>query len=396
MQENSDSQKALNPTVVKLGLVSFFTDVASEMLYPITPIFLTTVLGASMSSLGLIEGIAEATASLLKLYSGIWSDRIVKRKPFLLMGYFLGAISKPFIGSAQVWSQVLFARVLDRFGKGIRTAPRDAMLADTVIASQRGAAFGWHRAMDTLGAAVGPLLALLFLNYNSFELRSLYFWALIPGLMSVLIAMSLRETCAEPVESLKSKNISLNPFKLWNEFDASFKNYILAWGVFSVANSSDVFLLMRVKDSGLSISAVILLYCGYNLIYAFFSPYFGKLSDRVERKKILSLGLLIYTVVYFGFSQSNTIWQFAGLFFIYGIYMAATEGVGKAFAIDLVPTHLKATAVGILGTVTGVCTILASFLAGLIWDYYGASWAFVYAAVGAIVTIVLLLRVRKP
>lgn len=378
--------KSLNATVLRLGFVSFFADVASEMLYPVTPIFLTAVLGASMSYLGLIEGIAEAIASLLKTYSGSWSDSIAKRKPFIVVGYFLGAISKPFIGMSHSWPQVLTASALDRTGKGIRSAPRDALIVDSVPASQRGAALGWHRAMDTLGAAVGPLFAILLLSFNPNDLRSLYYWALIPGLISVSIIFGIRESKhevhAKPFE---------NPFKTWRKCGPDFKKYIFAWGVFSIANSSDVFLLMKAKSAGLSTQSVILLYCAYNLVYAFSSPYLGKLSDTVERMKVLVAGLCIFTLVYLGFGFATEGWHFYLLFGIYGIYMGATDGVGKALAVDLAPKEFKATSLGILGTVTGACTIAASLFAGVIWDHFGSLWTFLFAAAGSTLTIVILL-----
>jgi MFS family permease len=386
MQAEKEFESALNPTVKKLGLVSFFADVASEMLYPVTPIFLTTVLGASMSYLGLIEGIAEAAASLLKTYSGSWSDSIARRKPFIIVGYFLGAISKPFIGLSNSWTQVLAARVLDRTGKGIRSAPRDALIVDSVAPSKRGAALGWHRGMDTLGAAVGPLFAILLLSLNPSDLRSLYYWALIPGLISVIVIFTIRESKPEvhpkPFE---------NPFKTWDKCGSDFKKYIFAWGVFSVANSSDVFLLMKAKSVGLSTQSVILLFCLYNLIYALSSPYLGNLSDRIDRMQVLVGGLAIFALVYLGFGFANANWQFWLLFAIYGIYMGATDGVGKALAVDLAPKEFKATGIGILGTVTGICTIAASVLAGLIWDHFGSTWTFIFAALGSASTIAILL-----
>lgn len=390
MSEDNKKQ-ALNPTVVKLGIVSFFADVSSEMLYPITPIFLTSVLGASMASLGLIEGFAEAIASLLKTYSGTWSDNISKRKPFIVTGYFLAAVAKPFIGVASSWTQVLAARAIDRTGKGIRSAPRDALIADSVSADERGAAFGWHRAMDTFGAAVGPLLAIFLLSMKPDDLRQLYFWALIPGLLSVLVIFFVRE----PKVIAKPKKSFENPFKTWGRFDKPFHQYVFAWGIFSLTNSSDVFLLMKAKTVGFSITTVIFLYCVYNLIYALSSPYLGKLSDRIPRKKVLIGGLLIFIAVYLGFGFADQSWEFWGLFAIYGLYMGATDGVGKALAIDLSPTDFKATSVGILGTVTGICTILASACAGLLWDHFGSSATFIFGASGALVATFLIFRIQK-
>jgi MFS family permease len=389
MQENKD--KALNPTVVKLGLVSFFADVASEMLYPITPIFLTSVLGASMASLGLIEGIAEAMASLLKTYSGSWSDQISKRKPFIIAGYFLAAVSKPLIGVSQSWAGVLGARALDRTGKGIRSAPRDALLSESVSAAHRGAAFGWHRAMDTLGAAVGPLLAIGFLSVNPNELRPLYYWALVPGFFAVVMILFIKESPVAKTENKKWQS----PLKAWAQTSRDFKKYIYTWGVFSLVNSSDVFLLMKAKDSGLSTVSIILVYCVYNLVYALSSPYLGGLSDKLGRKKIMISGLLIFSLVYVGFGWASEAWHYWLLFLVYGLYMGATDGVGKALAIDLCSEQLKATSVGILGTVTGGCALLASVVAGLLWDHSGSVWTFVYGAVGALLAAGLLLQVTN-
>lgn len=390
MNEIDPQAKALNPTVIKLGLVSFFADVASEMLYPITPIFLTSVLGASMASLGLIEGVAEAVASLLKTYSGSWSDSISKRKPFIIFGYFLAAISKPLIGLSTSWNAVLWARALDRTGKGIRSAPRDALLADSVNPHNRGAAFGWHRGMDTLGAAVGPLFAILLLSNDPAALRPLYNWALLPGFAAVLILLFVRET---PMKNQPIRKWQ-NPLRSVGLFQADFKKYLWAWGLFSLVNSSDVFLLMKAKASGLSTTSVILVYCLYNLIYAFSSPYLGKLSDQIERRKVLIGGLAIFLFVYLGFGVADQTWHYWLLFAIYGLYMGATDGVGKALAIDLAPKELKATAVGLLGTITGLCTIFASVVAGLLWDHVGAWSTFIYGSVGAGFAIFVLIKGR--
>lgn len=386
MEGKSQNTIVQNPTVVKLGFVSFFADVASEMLYPVTPIFLTTVLGASMASVGLIEGIAESIASLLKTYSGSWSDRLSKRKPFIIVGYFFGAISKPLIGMSGSWSGVLFARGIDRAGKGLRSAPRDAMIADSVVPEMRGAAFGLHRGMDTLGATVGPLLAVLFLSMNPSDLRSLYFWALIPGLFSVLILFSVKEPTHLQGEARAWKN----PFAAWGEMSPSFNRYVFVWGVFSLANSSDVFLLMKAKASGLSTQTVILLFCAYNLTYALSSPWLGQVSDKINRKKLLVGGLIVFALVYGCFGFTTTPWHFWFLFLCYGIYMGATEGVGKALAVDLAPKNRKGTALGLLGTITGICTIIASTVAGALWDLVGSTWPFVFGAAGAILAALFL------
>ncbi len=383
--ENTN-ETSLNPTVKKLGAVSFFADVASEMLYPITPIFLSTVLGASMSSIGVIEGCAEALASFLKTYSGSWSDKISKRKPFVVLGYLLGAASKPFIGIASSWTHVLLARSLDRIGKGIRSAPRDALIAESVNIKSRGAAFGWHRGMDTLGAAVGPLLTLFLISSTSDNLRKLYWWALIPGIISVFIALTVKEIKPHHKETTTPPNTGWK----FNEFNPNFKKYLTAWTIFSLANSSDTFLLLKAKSSGASITTIVLLYCVYNLIYALSSPYLGKLSDSVPRKFLMIFGLFIYSIVYLGFGFATESWQYWVLFLVYGLYMGATDGIGKALAVDFSPQHLKATALGLLGTVTGFATIIASSLAGYIWDHLGANYSFYFGSCGALMALALM------
>lgn len=386
MSDDSVDQ-ALNPNVVRLGLVSFFADIASEMLYPITPIFLTSILGSSMTTLGIIEGFAEGLASLLKTYSGMWSDSISRRKPFIIVGYFLGAISKPFIGISTTWLHVFLARALDRTGKGIRSAPRDALLAESVSFAKRGAAFGWHRSMDTAGAALGPLLTIYILSLNSGSLRPLYYWALLPGLTAVFLILFVKEKSKPKAVKQKWQN----PLQAWPQFDSSFKKYILAWGVFSLANSSDVFLIMKAKSSGLTMTTVILIYCFYNLVNAVLSPALGKLSDRIDRRKILSFGLITFSLVYFGFCYASKLWHFWLLFAVYGIYMAATDGVGKAYAVDLTPVNLKASGLGLLGSVTGVCTIFASLAAGLIWDHFGSNATFLFGAFGGLIACMLII-----
>ena len=378
-------RQSLTPIVLKLGLISFFADIASEMLYPITPIFLTAVLGASMTSLGIIEGIAEAISSLLKTYFGNWSDRVGNRRYFIVVGYFISAIAKPAIGIATIWPMVLMARSLDRVGKGVRMAPRDALLADSVPENIRGAAFGWHRAIDTMGAALGPLLAILFLSYSPDDLRAIFYWALIPGLFAVAISFTIKEKPASKTAQATEKKSSIG-----DVFNRRFIWFLLAWGLFSLANSSDAFLLMRIKETGASTTSVILLFCFYNVIYAAASPWLGHLSDKIPRTVVLQLGFVIFSLVYFGFGRVVTIWQFALLFVLYGVHMAATEGVGKALAVDFVPAHLKATGIGILGTVSGIATVISSTLAGYLWDQFDSSTCFYVSGVLSLLSVLVL------
>lgn len=395
MSELSTAKNAetpLSPTVKKLGLVSFLADVSSEMLYPITPIFLTTVLHASVSSLGFIEGFAEALSSLLRTYSGLWSDRIHNRKTFIWSGYLFSALAKPMTGISQSWIHVFCARAFDRTGKGIRTAPRDALIAESVPSHLRGLAFGWHRLMDTLGAAVGPLIAVLFLRYSE-DLRKIYYLAFIPGIFAVLVAWTVRDLKKNEV-TVRHKSLG---WASYSTLPKEFKYYLFCWAIFSLANSSDVFLLLRTQQFGASLTETILLYCFYNLIYAFASPYLGGLSDRVGRKKVLIVGLTVFALVYGAFAIVSNIAYFWVLFGVYGLYMAATDSVGKAFAIDLLGEDLKATAVGYLGTVTGVSTLVASSIAGILWDRFGAFATFGYGFAGAVLAAVAMtfLNIKK-
>lgn len=377
-----------NPTVLVLGLVSLFADISSEMLYPVTPIFLTSVLGASMSKVGIIEGIAEAIASLLKAYSGLCSDKIQHRKYFVVTGYAFSALAKPITGLASSWGIVLFARGLDRTGKGIRTAPRDALLAEAVPSELRGEAFGWHRMMDTMGAVIGPLFAIWLISSYQEQLQKVFFWALIPGLISIIIASFVRDK----VKKRESKSISAN--WNWKALPSPYKKYVIAWTIFSLGNSSDVFLIMRAKTAGISTTNVILLYCLYNVTYALASPYLGALSDKSGRKRTLSLGFVVFMFVYAGFIVSSSMWEFALLFAVYGLYMAGTDGVGKAFAIDLMPKQ-KATAVGVLGTLTGLSALIASVAAGYLWDHVSFKATFILALIMSVLGVLALQTVPE-
>jgi MFS family permease len=360
---------------------------------------LAGVLGAPPAVIGLIEGVAEATASLMKTVSGRWSDLARRRKPFVLWGYSLSALSKPLLGVATGWPLVLGARVLDRFGKGVRTSARDALLADSVAPEYRGRAFGWHRAMDTAGAVVGPLLALAWLHLWGGNLRSVFLLAFIPAALGALIVLTVREpphAAGEPAPVAKLT---------WRALPPAFRAYLIGWTVFAVANSSDVFLILRVNQllghageppSAATLAPVIWLYALYNVVYAVASPGLGNLSDRIGRTKVLTGGLLVFALVYLGFAGATSVAQLWPLFAVYGLYTAATDGVGKALAVDLVPKADRAAAVGLLGTVTGVATLLASVGAGALWSAVGPWAAFAYGAAGAALGALLLSRIAEP
>jgi MFS family permease len=377
----------LSRNVFDLGLVSFFADVSSEMLYPLIPVFLTSVLGAPVAVVGLIEGLAEATASLLKSFSGWWSDRLRYRKPFIVGGYSLSALAKPLLGVAVGWPMALGARVLDRVGKGVRDAPRDSLLADSTDPRFRGKAFGWHRGMDTLGAVVGPLLALGLLSVLHGNLRLVLLLAFIPGAIAAALVLVVKDKRREP---------GRGDLPRLSDLTRPYKAYLLAWGAFAIANSSDVFLILRARSLGFTTVTVVLVYALYNLVYAFASPALGHLSDRIGRRVVLRVGLVVFAVVYLGFALADQGWMMWPLFGVYGLYIAATEGVGKALAIDLVPSSVRGSAVGMFGTVTGLCALVASVVAGVMWDAIGSYAPFLFGAAGAVVAAGLLAFVRQP
>lgn len=368
--------KSRYPSILILGAVSFFTDVASEMLYPLTPILMTSVLGASMLNVGIVEGIAEGTSSLLKTYSGFWSDRIQSRKPFMVTGYLISALSRPLIGFSSSFFQVMIARSMDRIGKGIRGAPRDALISDIVPASDRGLAFGWHRSMDTLGAVVGPLLAILFLLFVP-DIRYAFFLAIIPGLISVALILFI----SEPEQVKRS---SVRPSFHWEKVSREYKKFLIGWFVFCLCNSSDAFLIMKMKSANLSLTIILLVFAFFNLVYALFSPSLGALSDKFGSRKVILFGMVIYFLSYLCFAIFDTLPGFVFAFALYGAYMAATEGVSKAYTVNLVDTDTKGTALGILGTVTGLAQIIASVLAGYLWDHVGMQWAFWLGCFGSL------------
>ncbi len=382
--------KGLNKNIVVLSVVSFFTDVSSEMLYPIIPIFLTSSLGAPMAVLGLIEGIAEASASVLKAFSGWFSDRSRKRQPFVTGGYFLSSLGKLLLFLAYSWPIVLIARIIDRAGKGIRTSPRDAMIADSCESAYIGKAFGFHRAMDTFGACLGPIFALWLLVALKENLRVVFLIAFIPAILAVLLLLLfLKES---PIKShLNGLSLKFNI----KHFSPSFKRFILISVVFSIGNSSDAFLIMRAKDVGLATVAVVLAYVVYNISYSALAFPAGILSDRISRKTVIIWGYLIFAIVYLGFgvwANSMTVWP---LFFIYGFYMAMTDGVGKAFVVDMVPSELRGTAIGIYYCLTGLATFFASLIAGLLWTYSGVASPFIYGAVMAALSCAMFITLIK-
>ena len=375
--------------VIWLSLVSFFNDVASEMIYPLVPIFLTSVLGAPVAVVGLIEGIAESTASILKVISGWLSDKFKSRKPFAVAGYSFSAVSKVLLSLAFSWPLVLLARFIDRFGKGVRTSARDALIAESSDPAERGRSFGFHRALDTLGAVVGPLLALLAIKILDNNFRLVFLLAFIPAFIGILLLLFF-------VQDKKNTENASHTFHFnWRDLDPSFKIFLLISFIFALGNSSDAFLILRAQNLGLSVSLVVLAYVLFNFTYALFSLPAGIISDKIGPKKVLLSGFLLFAGVYlcFGLAPSALIlWL---LFPLYGMYMALTEGVGKAYISNLVPEAKAGTAFGVYQTTIGLCTFLASFIAGILWTYINVSTPFIFGSLTAVLSAFLFVILEK-
>jgi len=379
----------LNRNILTMGLTSFFNDVASEMIYPIVPIFLTSVLGAPVAIVGLIEGVAESTASILKVISGWLSDKYQKRKSFVIAGYSFSTISKILLSLAYSWPFVLFARFIDRFGKGVRTSARDALIAESSDVSARGKSFGFHRALDTLGAVVGPLIALLAIHFFDNNFRLIFFLAFIPSTLGLLLlVLFVKEKRKEPKSS---SSLHLN----WHNLNPAFKIFLAISFIFSLGNSSDAFLILRAQNLGLSLTLVVLTYVLFNFAYAAFSIPAGVISDKIGPKKVLLTGFLLFVLVYLSFGLIKSPVFLWILFPIYGIYMALTEGVGKAYISNLIPQEKIGTAFGIYQTTIGLTTFLASLIAGLLWTYFGVSAPFIFGGLMAGISALLFVTLSK-
>ncbi len=384
--------KYLSKTVWVLSLVSLFTDIASEMLYPIMPIYLKTI-GFSIILIGILEGVAEATAGLSKGYFGKLSDAKGKRLPFIQIGYGLSAISKPLLAifTFPIW--IFFARTLDRLGKGVRTGSRDALLSDEATPETKGRVFGFHRSMDTLGAAIGPIMALVFLYYNPAHYTTLFYIAFFPGVVAIILTLLIREKSKKT--GIK-KNVSFFSFlKYWKTSSPVYRRIVVGLLFFTIFNSSDVFLLLKIKEAGLNDTWVIGTYIFYNLIYALLSYPIGILADKIGLKTIFVIGLLLFSVVYFGFAFNSNLYVFFLLFFVYGIYAAATEGISKAWISNIADKNETATAIGTFTAFQSVCIMLASTIAGLLWYNFSATATFIVTSVSALISAIYFMYVVK-
>lgn len=390
----------ISRNVFFLSLVSFAADVASEMVYPLLPIFLTATIGAPVAALGIIEGIAEGTASTLKVVSGWFSDRIHRRRQLVAVGYFLSAISKGGIALATLWPHVLAARFSDRVGKGVRTSPRDALIVESSDPAHRGRAFGFHRGMDTAGAVLGPLAGLGFLVLlGENNLRPVFAIAVVPGLLSVVFVSLVREPRSAAPERPKEARAGDPGESLWARLHGAPPAFWAFLGVtllFAFGNSSDTFLILRGKNLGLSITAVVLAYVAFNAVYSALATPFGIASDRFGRRIVLLLGFVLFAGVYLGFGiagQGLEVWP---LFMAYGAFMALTEGVGRALAADLSPADRRGTFLGLYHTGIGVMALVASALAGVLWEEVRPAAPFFLGSATALAAAVALVLIPFP
>lgn len=374
--------------MLALSAVSFLTDVSSEMIYPLLPVFLTTVLGANASFIGAIEGAAETTAALLKLASGWWSDRVQKRKALVLIGYGIASVMRPLVAFAQSASQVLVIRVSDRVGKGIRGAPRDALIAESVDPSARGRAFGMQRSADHAGGVVGPLIAFGLLSWHFASLRTVFMLAAIPGFLSVLVVMfGVRDIPKRAdVPSGHGPDLTL-------PMGRRFWSVLVVLFVFTLGNSTDAFLLLRAAQLGVPVALAPILWVALHVVKSSSSVPGGALSDRIGRRPTLIAGWLLYAAVYLGFARAGTAWQAWALFGVYGIFFGLTEGSERALIADLVPVERRGTAFGWYNLAIGLGALPASLLFGYVWDHAGAPSAFVMGAAFALAAALGLLFV---
>jgi MFS family permease len=374
----------LTRNTVLLALASLFGDVSTEMLYPVLPAFLTQTLGASGSALGLVEGIAQAAQNIVQGFSGWLSDRLQRRKPVALVGYLLAAVAKPLIGLASSWQGVLGARLLDRLGAGTRSAPRDTLIASSVADEHRGKAFGLEGIGDNLGAFLGPLLAVFLLGYLGVEMRLIFLLAIVPGLIAFFMVALVREPPAGTATPTKTEiTLRYLPKAYWK--------YLLVIALFGLGNSSTSFLILQTQAVGVSLDKTILIYAAFNFVAAVVSYPAGSLSDMLGRRMILLVAFMIFFLTYLGFALTENILVIALLFILYGAFQGIFRSVGKALATDLVPERLRASGIGCYSATIGLLGLVASVVAGQLWDHVGHAAVFLYGAVFAVVGGIALL-----
>lgn len=371
--------------VINLGIISFFNDIASEMLYPVMPIFLTQILGAPVYVVGIIEGVAEGSASLFKTIFGYWSDKLGRRKIFVVAGYTSSALAKVIIALAASWPAVFVGRFTDRFGKGVRTGARDALLLSAADKNNRGLIFGFHRSMDSAGAVLGPLLALFLLWVFNENIRLVLYIAAIPSIFALLFLIFIKDSRQKLTQTKIKFSLSLK------NLPSQFKFFLLIMAIFSLGNSSDTFLILRAKGLGLTLGLTILAYVVYNLIYTLVSTPAGRIADKIGAQKVFLAGVLIYAVVYLGFALARNEMAIWPLFAIYGLYIALTDGVAKALVGSFIKEDIAGTAYGVLQTTISISTLLASVIGGFLWSAISPSATFLFGALCALAAFFLML-----
>jgi len=372
-----------------LGLISLLTDVSSQMVFPLIPLFLTTVLGSGACVVGVVEGAAETTASLLKVVSGYWSDKIKKRKPFVLFGYSLSSITKPLFAFAHVWSFVLFIRIIERIGKGLRTAPRDALVAESCDESVRGKAYGFHRAMDGIGSVLGAALAFFLLPTLGY--RNVFLVAFIPGIIGAFAVLFVREKNAPAKEKTKGTPVKAS----FKRLPVNLRLFIIVSSLFAMGHFGYAFLLLRAKNIGLADHTAILLYVLFYIVYTLCSIPSGILSDRFGRKPVLIAGYLLFAATSLGMMFTSSIYSILIFFVIYGIFYALIDGVQRAFVVDLAPKNLRATALGTFHAAIGIVALPGGYIAGMLWDKINPEATFLYGFILAVLSTIMFIFVKE-
>ncbi|HEC57378.1 MAG TPA: MFS transporter [Candidatus Syntrophoarchaeum butanivorans] len=381
--------RGITRNIIILGIVSLFTDLSSQMVFPLIPLFLTSVIGAGAAAVGLVEGAAEATASLLKVVSGYWSDKVKRRKPFILFGYSLSTITKPLFAFAGGWISVLLIRVIERVGKGLRTSPRDALVAESTDEVSRGIAYGFHRTMDGAGSIMGAALAFLLLA-KGIHYREIFLLALLPGAVSVSVIFLIREQRAS---SKPEHNLSMK--RSFRELSWNLRLYIIAASIFALGHFGYAFLLLRAKDIGLSDGTAIFLYLIFYIVYTIFSTPSGALSDRVGRGPLVAGGYLLFGLVSLGLILISNFSGLLLIFILYGVCYAMIDGMQRAFVVDLAPEELKATALGAFHTSIGLSALPGGLIAGLLWDRISPEATFVYGIALTTVSLLMLGHLKR-